>query len=71
MPALRDDRGTDLSVGDRVVQTAVDDGAPAWATRGTVVGFGRTRVRVQWDGYGYDERIPFHAARPTALRKGS
>lgn len=61
-----DDRGAPLAAGARVVSTGTDDGSPLWAIRGTVVGFGRTRIRVQWDGFGYDTAFPFHAVPSAA-----
>lgn len=47
---FRDDRGQPISVGDMVclVFRDSDRGAYGWMEKGTVVGFGRTRVRVQF-----------------------
>lgn len=66
---ISDDFGNELAVGDRVLKTAIDDGAPMWAGRGFVIGFGRVRPRVQWDSWFYDDAFPYHTPRPTALRK--
>lgn len=47
---MTDDRGNEIKVGDTVVLTQRDSdrGAYNWMWKGTVVGFGRTRVRVQF-----------------------
>jgi hypothetical protein len=47
---VTDDKGTPLNIGDEVVMTCInrDRGAEMWMWRGTVVGFGRTRVKVQF-----------------------
>jgi hypothetical protein len=46
--AQRDTDGAALAVGQRVVRVTVDGGAPQWAHIGSVVGFGATRVKVNW-----------------------
>lgn len=63
-------RNRPLSAGTRVAATEVVSGAPAWADAGTVVGFGRARVRVQWESYRYDDATPFHtvATGPVSRR---
>lgn len=45
-----DDKGTPFQVGDEVVLLYIDRdrGAEMWMHKGTVVGFGRTRLRVQF-----------------------
>jgi len=63
-----DESGRPLQVGARVVSTGVDDGQPLWAHWGTVRGFGRARVAVQWDGFDYDGR-DWHRCHPTGLRR--
>jgi hypothetical protein len=73
-PAMCDKFGSPLAAGDRVVAVCVDDGAPGWAHFGVIVGFGRTRVRVEWDTWSYEplssgvRRAP-HTPPPSALRK--
>ena len=54
-PTFVDFDGRPLAVGDRILPLGWGDGvrlvnASTWAT---VVGFGRTRVRVQFDGWAY------------------
>lgn len=47
---MNDDRGNAIRTGDivHVLYTDRDRGAELWMHQGTVVGFGRTRVRVQF-----------------------
>lgn len=47
---MTDDRGNPIQVGDEIVTTCIDRdrGAEMWMHKGTVVGFGRTRVKVQF-----------------------
>lgn len=47
---MTDDRGNEIRVGDTVVLTQLDSdrGAYTFMHKGVVVGFGRTRVRVQF-----------------------
>lgn len=63
-----DQFGTPLNVGDRVIRTQIDRGAPAWATTGTIVALRRTRIGIRWHyrGYGPGE---FHTTRPENVRK--
>lgn len=68
-PDWRDKYGRPLAVGDEVRRVTVDDGAPLWALSGTVVGFGRTRVYVQWTAWSYEARKPHHATYGTALAR--
>lgn len=63
-----DQRGRQIAIGDCVLRTAVDDGAPLWSSNGTVVGFGRKLIRVQWDGFGYDDRKLYHSTSGHVLR---
>lgn len=72
--AWTDKFGAPLSAGDRVVAVCIDDGAPGWAHQGTVAGFGRTRVKVEWDGWSYEplasgRRQAPHSPPPSALRR--
>jgi hypothetical protein len=74
-----DRRGNALAVGDRVLPTCWGAEVPLFLcnTRATVVGFGRTKVKVQFDSYSYDvppERCSagyreFHSVPPSWLRK--
>lgn len=64
-PTYRRD-GTLIKVGDRVGASAIDDGTPAWATKGTVVKVNRVRVGVEWDSFSYNGRGP-HMANPSTL----
>lgn len=66
---MKDDQGAELRIGDRIVRTAIDSGAPGWANRGTVVGLGRVRVQVQWDSYMYDIAVPHHSCSPSVVRR--
>lgn len=69
---MRDYKGNELAVGDRVIPIAWGDGirlvnsnSPA-----TVVGFGRTKIRVRFDGWLYGGKFAdFDAVPPTYLRK--
>ncbi|HLU31392.1 MAG TPA: hypothetical protein VK088_06490 [Acidimicrobiia bacterium] len=47
---MRDHRGTVICIGDEVMVLYIDRdrGAEMWMDRGEVVGFGRTRVKVQF-----------------------
>lgn len=47
---MRDDRGAVICIGDEVQVLYIDRGrgAEMWMYRGEVVGFGRTRVKVQF-----------------------
>jgi hypothetical protein len=49
-PQMKDDRDNTIAIGDTVHVLYVDRdrGAELWMHRGVVVGFGRTRVRVQF-----------------------
>ncbi len=65
--------GTRIFVDAAVRKVHIDDGAPAWATTGVVVGFTRTnRAKVHWDGVSYGpERWQFpraHSVDPGNLR---
>lgn len=64
---LLDQFGTVLNQGDLVYRTAVDDGAPLWATSGQIVGLARTRIRVEWSGFSYEGRKP-HVCHPSVVR---
>lgn len=75
---MQDQFGIELAVGDRVMRTAVDRGAPAWAREGRIVGMTPNRIEVEWHGANYDYR-PFasrrtaftspHRCNPTVVRK--
>lgn len=56
---MSDDRGRALQVGDEVQVTYIDRGrgAEMWMHRGTVVGFGRTRVFVRFPSRGTPQRV--------------
>lgn len=63
-PAFTDFDGRPLAVGDRILPLGWGDGvravnASSWAT---VVGFGRTRVYVQFDGWAYGGKYPDYDA---------
>lgn len=51
---MLDDRGSEIQVGDivQVLYVDSDRGAQQWMHRGQVVGFGRTRVQVQFPSRG-------------------
>jgi hypothetical protein len=55
----RDDRGRVINLGDEVVVTYInrDRGAEMWMHRGEVVGFGRTRVKVQFPSRGEPQAV--------------
>ena len=60
MASFTDFDGRPLAVGDRILPLGWGDGVRAvhagtWAT---VVGFARTRVRVQFDGWAYGGKYP-------------
>lgn len=74
---MKDFRGNDLFVGDRVLPvgllpTGWGDGvilSPS-NTPATVVGFARTRVRVRFDGWGYGGKFPeFDAIEPRMIQR--
>jgi len=68
---FRDFRGEPLSKGDRVIPIAWGD-IPLWLsnTPGVIVGFGRTRVKVEFDGVRYNAPGDKpHAVPPHYLRK--
>lgn len=65
---FKDFQGTRIWVGNIVASTAYGYGTPKGADSGQVVGFGRTKVRVAWDGYVYDADVPYHSSRPGQLR---
>lgn len=67
-PDFTDFRGTRIYVGNEVASTGYGYGTPKGADHGVVVGFGRTNVRVAWDGYAYTADDPFHTSRPGQLR---
>lgn len=50
MPAFTDHFGRPINVGDTVQVDCIDAsrGAQQWMHRGTVVGFGRTRVKIEF-----------------------
>ena len=62
--AMKDWKGREVTNGARVRKLHVDSGAPAWADFGSVVGFGRTRVQVVWDGYHYGPLGDKPASKP-------
>ena len=66
MTAFTDDRGREIEVGHEVAVLYInpDRGAAQWMNRGTVVGFGRTRVRVKFT----IDRLPYRAIGPECLR---
>lgn len=67
---MNDREGRLLKTGDRVASVQVAPGAPAWAVKGTVVGFTAKKIRVQWDGWAYElARTPFHSTTSPAVRK--
>lgn len=53
--------GVPLQEGDRVHVVNHTGNTPDLASEGTVVGFGRLAVYVQWDGYSYSVYQPHHA----------
>jgi hypothetical protein len=54
---LPDFQGEPIAVGDRVLPIGWGNGIPLWLsnTAGTVVGIGRTRIRVRFDCVTYRE----------------
>lgn len=56
---MTDDRGTEIRLGDEVCVTYInrDRGAEMWMHRGTVVSFGRTRVRVKFPSRGEAQAV--------------
>ena len=63
--------GKALTIGDRVVAVAWGDGIPLYLanTSATVIGFGRTRVRVRFDLVAYGGRFAdYDAVNPRMLR---
>lgn len=70
-PGIKDFTGTPFAIGDRVTAVAWGGSLPLHLTQGagTVVGFGRTRVRVQFDGEAYGGEWPqYRAIEPNLLR---
>jgi hypothetical protein len=67
MPAALTYRnGAPIEIGDRVGASAIVDGTPKWAIKGTVVKLARVRVGVEWDSFSYAGRGP-HMANPSTL----
>ena len=69
--SLPDFFGHPLKIGDRVTAVAWGSSLPLTLTQGSgvVVGFGRTRVRVQWSGEAYGGKWPaYRAVDPRLLR---
>lgn len=66
-----DIKGRELKVGDRITPTAIDRGVPAFlaSSKATIVGFGRTRIRVQFDMESYGGRWPEYRSIPTSVLK--
>jgi len=66
---FNDHFGRTITVGDRVTAVGWGGPLPLHLTQGagTVVGFGRTRVRVQFDGEVYGGKWPEHRAVPPSL----
>lgn len=64
-PTMKDNKGTVICIGDEVMVLYIDRdrGAQMWMGRGEVVGFGRTRVRVQ-----FPERTEPQSVGPECLR---
>lgn len=60
-----DSVGVPLCEAAPVAQVARVDGVPASAEIGHVVGLGRVRVYVQWDGFTYDAARPYHMVATT------
>jgi len=58
----------EVQLGDRVERTMVDDGAPEWATTGTVVGDLYTRVLVEWDDYVHHVARRNQSVHPAVLK---
>lgn len=68
---IRDYLGQPLKIGDHVTAVAWGDTLPLTLTQGygIVVGFGRTRVRVQWSGEAYGGKWPeYRAIDPSLIR---
>jgi hypothetical protein len=69
--SICDHFGQPLSIGDRVTAVAWGGSLPLALTQGygVVVGFGRTRVRVQWTGEAYGGKWPeYRAIEPSLIR---
>ena len=60
--------GTTISLGDTVIAGSYGYGTPKGTSHGTVVGFTKTKVKVQWSGYLYDATMPYYTARPNMIR---
>jgi hypothetical protein len=56
---MNDDKGNEIREGDTVQVLYVDRdrGAELWMHRGTVVGFGRTRVKVKFPSRGEPQTV--------------
>jgi hypothetical protein len=64
-----DYKGQPIEMGDTVGSNSYGYGTPMGVTRGTVVGFGRTKVKVCWDGFVYGGQWKaFDTSRPDMLR---
>ena len=65
---MTDDRGNAINVGDEVVTVCInrDRGAEMWMHKGKVVGFGRTRVRVQFPSRGEPQAVGGECLRVVA-----
>jgi hypothetical protein len=62
---VTDDRGNEIHIGDEVQVLYIDRdrGAEMWMTRGKVIGFGRTRVKIQ-----FPAKNPPYTVGPECLR---
>ena len=56
---MTDDKGRPINLGDtvQVLFINTDRGAQVWMHRGVVVGFGRTRVQVQFPSRGKPQSV--------------
>jgi hypothetical protein len=72
---MKDSKGNELAIGDRVlpIRWGTSEGIPLYLSNipGTVVGLGRTRVQVKFDGvsYTWPEPSPPHSIAARSTRK--
>lgn len=72
MPEFLDLDGNPLAKGDRIIPTGWGGDVPLYlsSSKATIVGFGRTRIRVQFDGAVYGGRFPeYDAINPRVVKK--
>lgn len=67
---MNDHKGQPLAIGDRVIPVHWGE-IPLWLcnTNATVVGFGRKRVQLRFDGVSYSGTDKPHTCSPDSLRR--